>query len=206
MRRVHRRPVRARACATYLPRPRPRSTAGTGLSAIDRMATATIRLWVLWLIAPRDTPTPARTKENSPICGRDAARRPDLERVTLARRGDHEGGRPSGSQDDAEGGQHRQRLAHKYPWIEQHADRDEEQDGEGVPQGQRPLGGVVAQRRAVPAPGRRRRRPGRRRPRTRHRPARRCPGRSTAPPACRARATAYGQCAPAARAGPCRRR
>ncbi|MND80716.1 hypothetical protein D3C80_724900 [compost metagenome] len=51
--------------------------------------------------------------------------------------------------DDAQDAQNGQGLAHQDHGVEQHADRDEEEDGEGVAQRQGPLGRIVAQGRAV---------------------------------------------------------
>ena len=49
--------------------------------------------------------------------------------------------------DDGHRRQHGQRIAHEDHRIEQHADRDEEQHGEGVAQRQRLGGGLLAERR-----------------------------------------------------------
>src|SRR3989344_2378428 len=63
--------------------------------------------------------------------------------------GDGQGGQRLADDDDAEDAQNGPGLAHQDHGVEQHADRDEEQHGEGVAQGQGPFGGVVAQRRGV---------------------------------------------------------
>ena len=95
---------------------------------------------------PSATPSPARMKENSPICARLAAiiRAVDFEwrnsRITQI--GD---GRFAGD-DDEQRREQCDRMAQDHRRIEQHADRDEEQHRERIAQRQCFLRGALAQR------------------------------------------------------------
>ena len=89
--------------------------------------------------------SPARMKENSPICASEVAMISAVARRVAEQADDEIGGDRLGDQDDEHGGQQRQRRLQHDARIEQHADRDEEQHGEGVAQRQRLGGGLLAQ-------------------------------------------------------------
>ena len=83
------------------------------------------------------TPSPARMKENSPICAR-GDRDGERGRHRMAEQPHHEiGSRRLGDEDDEDRGEQRDGRLDDDPRIEQHADRDEEQHGEGVAQWKR---------------------------------------------------------------------
>ena len=132
----------------------------TGFTAMVISATASTRSRPSSGSTFSVTPSPARMKQNSPICAQrrgDGQRLPagspraraiaqaaaDLPTTTTAPPPPAPAARAAGRR------------------VEQHADRDEEQHREGVAQRQRLLGRLLAERRLRPAPGRRGRRPAR---------------------------------------------